>query len=317
MVNEVNKLIFNTLVESGAIYIPEVGTLAIERTPAAKSRSRVAGPTLAVAFSSERDGESFANIIATAASISADEADDIVRRWLAKVSSDGKVVIEGVGIIQNNSFSPDTKLTDSLASTHRYVQLTKGKKGSRLPWIIFAVLLLCAACVGAYLYYISRIKSADASIPETTPEQPAPELLVEEPDSVAVPIIDEPEVIEEAVVAQTETEVIIEDTEVVKTAPEEVKAEPEQNTTSVSDWRNEDVHHYVIFGSYSTLNNANVAVRQISRKNPEAQCKVMPLGKMYAVAVYGSKNRKDCEAFKRANSKYYKNAWIHTPKQFR
>ena len=315
MVNEVNKLIFNTLVESGAIYIPEVGTLAIERTPAAKSRSRVAGPTLAVAFSSERNGESLANVIATTASISADEADDIVRRWLAKVSSDGKVVIEGVGIIQNNSFSPDTKLTDSLASTHRYIQLTKAKKGSRLPWIIFAVLLLCAACVGAYLYYISCIKSADASIPETTPEQPAPELFVEEPDSVAVSIIDEPEVIEEAVVPEIET--VIEDTEVVESAPEEVKAEPEQNTTSVADWRNEDIHHYVIFGSYSTLNNANVAVRQISRKNPEAQYKVMPLGKMYAVAVYGSKNRKDCEAFKRANRKYYKNAWIHTPKQFR
>lgn len=310
MVNEVNKLIFNTLVESGAVYIPDVGTLAIERTPAAKSRSRVAGPTLAVAFSSERDGESLANVIATAAYISAEEADDIVRRWLAKVSSDGKVVIEGVGIIQNNSFSPDTKLTDSLASTHRYIQLTKAKKGSRLPWIIFAVLLLCAACVGAYLYYISYIKSAGASIPETMPEQPAPELLVEEPDSVAVPVIDEPEVIEEAIVAETETEVITEVTEVVK-------PEPEQNTTSVADWRNEDVHHYVIFGSYSTLNNANVAVRQISRKNPEAQCKVMPLGKMYAVAVYGSKSRKDCEVFKRSNRKYYKNAWIHTPKQFR
>ena len=317
MVNEVNKLIFNTLAESGAIYIPEVGTLAIERTPAAKSRSRVAGPTLAVAFSSERDGESLANVIATAASISADEADDIVRRWLAKVSSDGKVVIEGVGIIQNNSFSPDTKLTDSLASTHRYIQLTKVKKGSRLPWIIFAVLLLCAACVGAYLYYIFCIKSADASIPDTTSEQPAPELLVEEPDSVAVPVIDEPEVIDEAVVPETETEVIAEDTEVVEPAPVEVTTEPEQNTTSVADWRNEDVHHYVIFGSYSTLNNANVAVRQISRKNPEAQCKVMPLGKMYAVAVYGSNNRKDCEVFKRANRKYYKNAWIHTPKQFR
>lgn len=315
MVNEVNKLIFNTLVESGAIYIPDVGTLAIERTPAAKSRSRVAWPTLAVAFSSERDGESLANVIATAASISADEADDIVHRWLAKVSSDGKVVIEGVGIIQNNSFSPDTKLTDSLASTRRYIQLTKAKKGSRLPWIIFAVLLLCAACVGAYLYYISCIKSADASIPETTPEQPAPELLIEEPDSVAVPVIDEPEVIEEDVVSEIET--VIEDTEVVEPAPEEVTTEPEQNTTSVADWRNEDVYHYVIFGSYSTLNNANVAVRQISRKNPEAQCKVMPLGKMYAVAVYGSKNRKDCEAFKRANRKYYKNAWIHTPKQFR
>ena len=67
------------------------------------------------------------------------KADDIVRRWHAKVSSDGKVDIEGVGIIQNNSFSPDTKLTDSLASTHRYIQLTKAMKGSRLPWITVAL----------------------------------------------------------------------------------------------------------------------------------------------------------------------------------
>lgn len=316
MVNEVNKLISNTLAEGRALYIPEVGTLSIVSAPATKSRSRVVGPCLSVAFSSECKGESLSNIIAAAAVISAEEADDIVRRWIAKVSADGKVVIEGIGIVQNNSFMPDDKLNSCLMASAKTVQLTKKKKGSRLPWILLVVLLVCGLGVGAYLYYIYNGTSEDVVITETPAEEPTAEETIIEQDTVST-FVSEPEVVEEEVITP-EPEPVAEPSEiVVQTPTEEVIAEPSETETKVSDWREGEAYHYVIFGSYSTLNNANVAVRQISRKDPSAQCKIMPLGKMYAVAVYGSTNRKDCEAFKRSNYKLYKNAWIHTPKKFK
>ena len=53
------------------------------------------------------------------------------------------------------------------------------------------------------------------------------------------------------------------------------------------------------------------------RKNPAAQCKIIKLGNMHAVAVYGSYSRRDCEIFKRNHRSLYRNAWIHTPKRFK
>ena len=306
MVSEVNKLIFNTLVEGNSLYIPEVGSLAIVRTPATKTRSRVESSAPSVEFSTECKGDSLANIIANAAAISTEEAEDIARRWQAKVSSEGKVVIEGVGTIRNNTFIADSQLATHLESSRTTVQLTKKKKGSRLAWIILVILLICGLGAGAYLYYIYSKKTTDAPAVETPEEQATPE----------TPATEE--------VIVTESEPQTETSKVVTPEPEQpavvTESEPTEETlteTASSDWREEDVRNYVIFGSYSTLNNANVAVRQITRKNPEAQCKILTLGKMYAVAVYGSNDRKACEEFKRANRKYYKNAWIHTPKRFK
>ena len=316
MVSEVNKLIFNTLVDGGSLYIQDVGSLNIVRKPAIKSHSRVESSAPTVEFSTERKGESLANIIASVAAISTEEAEDIARRWQHKVSADGKVVIDGVGAIQNNTFIIDSQLANHLISSCKTIQLTKEKRGSRLPWIILLILLICGLGVGAYLYYIYDNTTTDAPVIETQEEPVTPETAA----------VDE--------VVTTESETQIEESEVVTPEPEqpaevsnetpteEVVAEPAVEEeipaqTATTDWREESVRNYVIFGSYSTLNNANVAIRQISRKNPEAQCKILTLGKMYAVAVFGSNDRKACEEFKRANRQHYKNAWIHTPKHLK
>jgi hypothetical protein len=53
------------------------------------------------------------------------------------------------------------------------------------------------------------------------------------------------------------------------------------------------------------------------RRNPEAQCKVIRLGGMHAVAVFGSYSRAECEKFKRQYRALYKDAWVHTPKRYK
>jgi hypothetical protein len=41
------------------------------------------------------------------------------------------------------------------------------------------------------------------------------------------------------------------------------------------------------------------------------------LGTMYAVAAFGSYDKAECEEFKRAYTKEFKQAWVHTPRRYR
>ena len=291
MVNEVNKLIFNTLVEGGALYIPEVGTLAITRQQSHASRGgRVESATYQPTFTTEPTAQSLTAVIASAASVSADEAADITRRWLQKARKDGRVVINGVGIIQNNTFTADKELLSALEQSHQVVTIAPQKR-CKLPWVVLVLLLLVLAGASTYLYinrerlvnlYIERFQPA---VENVATENTAPEAEVQPAE------------------------------ESVETA-QNIATNNESNVAN-SDWRKGSIRHYVIYGSYSNMTNANRAVRQITRKNPAAQCEIIPLGWMYAVAVYGSYNRSDCEAFKSSYRTLYNSAWIHTPKRFR
>ena len=46
------------------------------------------------------------------------------------------------------------------------------------------------------------------------------------------------------------------------------------------------------------------------------QCKIVSLGKMYAVAIYGSVEREECVQFVRDMRDEIENMWIFTPKKF-
>lgn len=316
MVNEVNKLIFNALISGREVYIAELGTLYITRHESAKLRkNRVEAPSFTLMFTPECRGEALSSIICKAANVTDDEAADIARRWLQKSTNDGRVVIEGIGTIANGTITIDTELSKRLKGSGRVVELTKQKSGNTIAWAIVVALLLCSACICTYIYiYISR-KATDSAIEKVAPIEIVDNNISDntsdykQDTTIAEPI---PTPVSEPISSPA-----------VQTLPEpqnepqtEVKEEVASSTSS-ADWREQSVRHYVIFGSYSTLNNANLAIRKISRKNPDAQCKILPLGKMYAVAVYGSTNRKECERFKRAHRSEYKNAWIHTPKRFK
>ena len=63
--------------------------------------------------------------------------------------------------------------------------------------------------------------------------------------------------------------------------------------------------------------NSETAKSALMAKNNEKSCDIISLGKMYAVAVYGSTNRDDCVEFMREHSAELKNLWIFTPKKFK
>lgn len=274
MVNEVNKLIYNTLAEHNAVVLPRVGSLGVVRRMAKMEGNRVVAPTFAVEFSSAEEGVSLCDVIASAANISSSEAEDIYLRWLDKVKESNTLTISGVGTLRDKSFVTDTELQKALNLADKTP--IKIHSRSRKPYIAIAAVVVALLGVGAYLFLANdRVAS-----PAPTPTEEV--------------------VVEEVVVAEPEPET-------------ETKTEP----APVRWIDRDDIRHWVVVGSYSTTENAERAVEDILRRQDAECCDILTLGKMYAVAVYGSSDKADCERFLRDNRDKFKQSWVHTPKRFK
>ena len=331
MVNEVNKLILNTLVEQGAVYIPNIGTLSIYRTASRKRGSKISAPSYSVTFTTECKATSLSSVIMSVANIDEPSANDIVERWHKKLSKDGRVVIEGIGTIANGYFSPDSDLIAKLNAHNETIRLSgKSSSGKRL-WLI-PLIIVAFIALGLNLYLIftdSEPAKQETLTADTSTNTLVAENAIIEDKTIATNTTTE-EATTEPVEPVTEvantteiTSAVEEATIVEEAAPAEVtttpvqeidEQQPEQTPAEITDWRQLGARHYVIYGSYSNTTNANTAIRKILRRNPAAQCQIIRIGSLHGVAVYGSYNRNDCAIFKRQHRSLYKDAWIYTPR---
>ena len=276
MVNEVNKLIYNTLAEHNAVVLPRVGSLGVVRRMAKMEGKRVVAPTFAVEFSSSEEGVSLCDVIASVANISSSEAEDIYLRWLDKMKEGNALTISGVGTLRDKSFVTDAELQKALNLADKAP--IKIHSRSRKPYIAIAAVVVALLGVCAYLFFTNdRVAS------------PAP-----------TPI--EEVVVDEVVVAEPEPE---------------TETETEIEPAPVRWIDRDDIRHWVVVGSYSTTENAERAVVDILKRQDAECCDILTLGKMYAVAVYGSSDKADCERFVRDNRDKFKQSWVHTPKRFK
>ena len=332
MVNEVNKLILNTLVEQGAVYIPNIGTLSIYRTASRKRGSKLSAPSYSVTFTTECKATSLSSVIMSVAHIDEPSANDIVERWHKKLNAGGRVVIEGVGTIANGYFSPDSDLIAKLNAHNETIRLSgKSSSGKRL-WLI-PLIIVAFIALGLNLYLIftdSEPAKQETLTADTSTNTLVAENAIIEDKTIATNTTTE-EATTEPVEPVTEvadtteiTTAVKEATIVEEAAPAEVKTtpvqeineqQPEQTPAEITDWRQLGARHYVIYGSYSNTTNANTAIRKILRRNPAAQCQIIRIGSLHGVAVYGSYNRNDCAIFKRQHRSLYKDAWIYTPRR--
>ena len=318
MVNEVNKIIFNTLVEQGAIYIPNLGTLSIHSTPSHKRGNRVVPPAHSVVYTTECKATSLSNVIMTIANIDETSADDIVARWHKKINDNGRVAIDGVGTIANGAFTPNSELIAKL-NIHNEPIYHNGKVRSSRKWWLIPLIVLSLVALGLNLYLLF---SRDKIEPVAPAVNTSTESLVTENTTAENQQISNDTITTDSSTQETNThEEEIANIEAINAEPapeiteQEVEQKVEQTEAKITDWREHDKRHYVIFGSYSTMANANTAIKKIERNNPAAQCKVIRIGTMFGIAVFGSDNHDECIAFKREYRSVYKDAWIHTPKR--
>ena len=303
MVNEVNKIIYNRLITEREVTLPGVGSLSLVRRAASMSSKEViVAPRLTIEFSSHAEGCSVVDAIAVIGGTDTATAEDIYSRWLEKVRSGSTLTIEGVGILRNKSFEVDKELLSMLNGTSAtHVNVVRRKKGRTMLWVgltlsIIALIVSIAAIFNIDISAISdKATNADKQV-ETIVEN-----IIVEPDAEDI----------------TSDEATIDVEEDIHTQ-DVVAVESVEVATVADNWtmRN-DIHHWVVAGSYSTMSNAESAAETITTKYQDIDCKIITLGKMYAVAIYGSNDRDDCVQYMRKYHKNFGEAWIFTPKEYR
>lgn len=306
MVNEVNKIVFNTLVTERAINLPSVGTIAIVRKSAEMvSSNRVTPPSYVAEFSSHTEATSIIDAIARVGKVDKVTAEDIYYRWLDKVRMVTVITIEGVGRISGKSFYAEPEFIDLFnngATKPIKISRKRGLGGFAIFLIVFTSLVLVIG--GVCWFFKDDIKAllACAKMTNTTTTEV---VVVEETPAVETEIAEvviEAEPVEEqpiADVAETE-ELVIEEAPVVV---------EEDNWTKQAD-----IRHWVVAGSYSTQENADIATQAIEKEHDDIYCDVISLGKMYAVTIFGSADREECENFMRSHRTTFEQMWIFTPK---
>jgi hypothetical protein len=291
MVGEVNKLIFNTLISEGAVHLPDVGVIYLNRVAATEiARDRVAAPRISVQFSSLMKATSLNDVISNVASVDSAQAEDIYFRWLDEVRSTNGVDIEGVGRVINKSFVADDELLKSL-NPYSVNEIKITRRRSNRGFVAAIITLIVLALAGYILYTNLDFTAPKTEVAEVIKEQgsePKMEVIAEEYDELTevIEVVDEP----------TETVVVEE----------------------VNEWRKSaDIRHWVIIGSYSTTENAERAIAALSENYSELMFDYIRLGSMYAVSPFGSSDIAECEVFKSEYKREFTQMWIHTPKRFK
>ena len=303
MVNEVNKIIYNRLITEREITLPGIGSLSLVRRAASmSSRDVVVAPRLTIEFSSRTTGGSVVDAIVSAGSVDMAAAEDIYSRWLEKVLSDSTLTIEGVGILRNKSFEADKELLamlNDIGDTH--VNIVRKRKSRAMLWVglilsIIALIVSIAAIFNIDISAMSNKTTNSDKLVETTVEN-----IIEEPVAEDVASGELTTDVEEDIHTQ---DVVAVESVVVATVAD--------NWTMC-----DDIRHWVVAGSYSTMSNAESAVETITKRHQDIDCRIITLGKMYAVAIYGSSDRDDCVQYMRKYHKNFGEAWIFTPKEYR
>lgn len=303
MINEVNKIIYNRLITEREVTLPGVGSLSLVRRAASMSSKEViVVPRLTIEYSSHTVGYSVVDAIATIGGTDTATAEDIYSRWLEKVRSGSTLTIEGVGILRNKSFEVDKELFAMLnGASATHVNIVRKRKSRAMLWVGLALSII------ALIVSIAAIFNIDISAMsnKTTNSDKQVETTVEN-------IIVEP-VAEDVVSGELTT-----DMEENIHTQDVVAVESIEVATVADNWTmRDDIHHWVVAGSYSTMSNAESAVETITKRHQDIDCRIITLGKMYAVAIYGSSDRDDCVQYMRKYHKNFGEAWIFTPKEYR
>ena len=302
MVGEVNKIIYNMLVSGRGVYLPEVGSLYIERQAARKiSADKLLSPRNVVAFQSGEQAPSLVAEIVAVAGCSDEQAADIYQRWSAKTREGSNIKIGGVGVLNQKSFVMESDFASAINPKGVKTIVIRRRSNT---WL-YALCAVCVLVALGFLGYIMfggeqkpTVKRAE-SMAQTEP-QPAAEQGVAEP-AVAEGQVNTTDNTTAAATTAATTTSSDTSTQVAQTADT-------ATTTSV------DYEYYVVMGIFSTEENAQRAIAQAESRIKDLNCKVLPFKDKFMVTLFGSDKIGDCNSFANSYRDIYADLWVYRKK---
>lgn len=295
MIEEVNKIIYNMLISGRGVYLPDVGTLFIERQGARKiSNDKLLGPRNIVNFTSQEQAPSLINEIVSVAGCEREQATDIYQRWLMKTRQDNILTIGGVGVLNHKSFAIESAFAAAINPKGVKTLIIRRRSNT---WLY----IICALCVAIALGIFAYIMwGTPSKYQTTTSTQEVTTSVATDVDSVTTSTA-----IDQTAVTATQ----VQDSNTLST---DTTPAPAQTPTKSNAQHNEYYAYYVVMGVFSSEQNAERAVEQARTKLSNAVCAIIPFaGDKFMVTVYGSDSQAECTEFVRANREVINDLWVY------
>lgn len=348
MTEQVAKLMGNLLAGGEGIFLPDVGSLYVERQPARRiDRRHVVPPCRRVEFSSQERGVSLVDEIARVLRVNgvkpedpAPEAQKVYDRWLALVREENTLTIVGVGVLRFKEFKPDEAFDRRLnPQGHEPVRVRTPRRFDAVLWIGIAA-ILCVSVGTAWWWFGGRDQrqemhaavSAPAVAAETGPEtvadgpsveSSAPEGAAEGGSAVgALPEAAPGATAEGAGTAPGAAQPVAGtaagagiSNDVAQTESARSGESSAAGTRGSSDSglaRMTSGRHYVVMGVFSSEQNARRAAQEASSKEVAMACGVYRFGSKFMVSPFESDDPEACRLFIRAHAERFPGMWTYT-----
>lgn len=284
------------LISGRGVYLPQVGTLFIERQGARKiSDDKLIGPRNVVNFTSQEQAPSLVSEIVSVAGCSEEQAADIYNRWLMKTRQDSSVTIGGVGVLNHKSFSIESAFASAI-NPKGVKTLVVRRRSNAWLYILCSVCVAIALGIFAYIMWGAPASPSADLRPNAAQEASAEQSVVEPADSAGV---------------ATPSDVVEVENQDAATVAE--VANSASTDAAISPATHKDYYaYYVVMGVFSTEQNAERAVDQARSKLPYATCAILPFaGDKFMVTVYGSDSQAECAEFAKANRDVISDLWVY------
>lgn len=348
MEEQVGRVVGNVLAAGGEIFLPEVGSLCVERRRAQRlSRRSVRPPYRAVTFTPQRRGVSLVEEIArvlTASGMSEAEApqaaQEVYSRWLERVREGETLTVCGVGVLKQGHFTLDEAFDRRLnPQGHAPVKV---RSAGRPDWVIWigAAAVAAAVGIGGYSYLTTRPECSVAVSADRNPSAGvAGEAAVgQEPiaaDAVGGPAADDAAGGAGSSAAASEpagnaSGASASDTGAATagktagtdsgaagaavTARQTVRTEarPGSRPAGTEPASMTSKRSYVVLGVFSTPENAARAARNAASGDVAVTCGVYRFGAKFMVSPFESDDPEACALFIRAHAERFPGMWTYT-----
>lgn len=301
--DNITQLLFNALAQRQTVVLLGIGSLRFRRVAAKLEGSTLTPPRNMFRFSSREEGRSLLDMLVDEAGCPREEGEEAYRRWLHRIKQGHSVVIEGVGRIEDDFFTPSEELERLLNPTSDAPVVLRRHRSLRGLWIGLAAVALVAVAGGAWWYDNMHSAPAPTRVAQTT-EKPAAEV-VETADSVATESVVEG--------AAEPVEEVVSVAESAQSPAPENKPAPAPATTEIGEMTSG--MNYVVVGVFSTEANARKFIEQMVRRAPEMACRAYKFqGSKFMVSGFESADGAEASAFIRDHRAQFPDLWVYKRK---
>ncbi|MFZ6728914.1 hypothetical protein ACF3NQ_06135 [Alistipes dispar] len=326
MEEQVGRVVGNVLAAGGEIFLPEVGSLCVERRRAQRlSRRSVRPPYRAVTFTPQRRGVSLVEEIArvlTASGMSEAEApqaaQEVYGRWLERVREGETLTVCGVGVLKQDRFTLDEAFDRRLnPQGHAPVKV---RSAGRPDWVIWigAAAVAAAVGIGGYSYLTTRPERSVAVSADRNPSAGvAGDAAVGQETVAAGTAGNASGASASDTGAATAGKTAGTDSGAAGaavTARQTVRTEsrPASRPAGTEPASMTSKRSYVVLGVFSTPENAARAARNAASGDVAVTCGVYRFGAKFMVSPFESDDPEACALFIRAHAERFPGMWTYT-----